>query len=393
MRDNLSRRPFKEPKISKKNPQKQGNMESLLEDYTSKLEQKVVSQTQQLKTITDNAASSLFMIDIEGKPTFMNPAAEMTTGYSLEEIKNRILHNVAHYAHPDGSPYPIESCPIMTAFKNMTFVKDQEDIFFRKDGSVFPISFSVAPLIQDGKPQGAVLEFQDITKRKELERQKDDFIGVASHELKTPVTSLKTYTQVLKRRFEKQGDMAAAESLKKIDIQINKLTALITDLLDVTRSQTGNLNFRLEKFNFDALVTEVVENIQLTTLKHIIEIKGKTGVEILADRDRTGQVLINLLSNAIKYSPASNSIVVHLSRNKKEILVGIEDFGIGIPTDKIDQIFDRFMRVSGQAMETFAGLGLGLYISAQIIKRLGGKIWVESKLNQGSTFYFTLPLR
>ncbi len=372
---------------------KSKNLDTLLEEYTSKLEQKVVSQTQQLKTITDNAASCLFMIDTQGRPTFMNPSAERITGYSLDQIKNRVLHKVIHYTHPDGSAFSKGMCPIITALCNMQHVKDQEDFFIRKDGSFSPISFSVAPLQQNGKSNGAVLEFQDITKRKELERQKDEFIGMASHELKTPVTSMKSYTQVLKRKFEKQGDVFAAESLGKIDTQINKLTTLITDLLDVTRANTGNPDLRREKFDLDTLAREVVENMQFTTQKHTIEIAGNSRVSITADRDRTSQVLINFLSNAIKYSPHSNKIVVHLTRNKQEIVVGVQDYGIGIPPDKLDQIFDRFVRVSAPYMETFAGLGLGLYISSQIITRQGGRIWVESKEKKGSTFYFSLPLK
>lgn len=367
---------------------KDDTLDTLLEEYMSKLEQKVVSQTQQLKTITDNATSCLFMIDKQGRTTFMNPAAKNVTGYSWEEIKDKVLYSLVKHNHPDG----IAACRLVFSLRDKKQVKDQEDMFVRKDGTVFPISFSIAPLHQDGKPQGAVLEFQDITKRKELERQKDDFIGVASHELKTPVTSMKTYTQVLKRKFEKQGNFSAAASLAKIDNQINKLSVLIADLLDVTRTQSGNLNLRPEKFDVDGLIREVVENMQLTTQKHTISIKGKAAVQIFADRDRTSQVLINFLSNAIKYSPNGDSIIVHVKADKKEIVVGVQDFGIGIPSDKIDRIFERFMRVSGPYMETFSGLGLGLYISSDIIKRQKGRIWVKSRKNHGSTFYFSLPI-
>ncbi|MBA3724099.1 MAG: PAS domain-containing sensor histidine kinase [Candidatus Levybacteria bacterium] len=383
----------KVPRVIKKSVDgsKSKDLDILLEEYMSKLEQKVVSQTQQLKTITDNAASCLFMLDMNGLPTFMNPAAEQATGYSLEEIKDKVLHTVIHHKHPDGLPYHIKVCPITNALKARKQVKDQEEMFVRKDNSFFPISFSIAPLTEDGKPHGAVLEFQDITKRKELERQKDDFIGMASHELKTPVTSMKTYTQVLRKKFEKQGDVLAAESMAKIDVQINKLTSLIADLLDVTRTQTGNLHLHQESFDVDTLVEEVVESMQLTTHKHTITIKGKRGMHMTADRDRTSQVLINYLSNAIKYSPQSSKIFVHVTGDDNEVIVGVQDFGIGIPPDKKDQVFERFMRVSGPSMETFSGLGLGLYISAHIITRQNGRVWVESKENKGSTFYFSLP--
>lgn len=367
-------------------------LDTILEEYMSKLEQKVVSQTQQLKAITDNAASSLFMLDPNGMPTFMNPAAEQTTGYTLDEIKDKSLHTAVHHSYPDGKPYPDSQCPLRQSVKHMMQVRDQEEVFIKKDGSYFPISYSIAPLTNDGKPMGAVLEFQDITKRKELERQKDDFIGVASHELKTPVTSLKMYTQVLKKKFEKQGDTLASESMAKIDNQINKLTSLISDLLDVTRTQTGNLQLRYEEFPIDTMVKEVVEGMQLTTKKHTILVKSTTKKTIFADRDRTSQVLINFLSNAIKYSPQKSKIIVEARIENKELVVSVQDFGIGVPKDKIDQIFDRFMRVTGVKMETFSGLGLGLYICSHIIMRQSGRIWVTSEENKGSTFYFSLPV-
>jgi len=384
---------YKLPRATQKNNRmpKAKSLDTLLEEYMSKLEQKVVSQTHQLKTITDNAASCLSMIDTQGKATFMNPAAGIVTGYALDEIKDLPLYKIIEHAHAQANS-TTDPCPIIVSLRDKTQVKDQEDIFIRKDGSQFPISFSIAPLYQDGRSQGAVLEFQDITKRKELERQKDDFIAVASHELKTPVTSMKTYTQVLKRKFERQGDNAAAESLGKIDTQINKLSSLIVDLLDATRTETGNLHLRQETFDLDTLVCEVVETTQLTTQKHKISIKGNTNALISADRDRTSQVLVNFLSNAIKYSPRSSTIIVHLKATKKEVRVGVQDFGIGIPSDKIDYIFERFMRVSGPQMETFSGLGLGLYISSEFIKRHKGTIGVESEIGDGSTFYFTIPI-
>lgn len=368
------------------------NLDTLLEEYLSKLEQKYVNQSHQLQAITDNATSCLFMIDVKGYPTFMNPSAVKTTGYTLQEIKKKNLHDVVHADHQNKNEHLVKKCPIIKALGEMKAIKDREDFFIDKKGRRFPIAFSVAPLQQDGKPQGAVLEFQDITKRKELEQQKDDFIGVASHELKTPVTSMKSYTQILKKRYEKIGDTISAQTMGKIDNQINKLTSIITDLLDVTRTQSGNLNLKPEEFDMEELVKEVVDNTQLTSPKHIITIESSKKSRLTADRDRTGQVIINFLTNAIKYSPNGKKIIVKIKRNKNEIVVGVTDFGIGIPPEKLDQVFDRFMRVGGKRMETFGGLGLGLYISSQIIQRQGGRIWAKSEVGKGSTFYFSLPI-
>ncbi len=227
--------------------------------------------------------------------------------------------------------------------------------------------------------------------RSEIEAKKDDFIGVATHELKTPVTSIKAYTQILQHRFMKEGDTKSSEMLLKMDAQLNKLISLISDLLDVTKIEGGKLSLMREEFDMNQLVAELVEELQRTTFRHTITIHGNINRLVTADKDRTGQVLTNLITNAIKYSPHSNKINVNLEEIDNSVQVCVEDFGVGIPRGKQDKVFERFFRVSGPKEDTFPGLGLGLYISSEIIKRQGGRIWVESIENVGSTFCFTLP--
>lgn len=266
--------------------------------------------------------------------------------------------------------------------------KNFEEIHF-KDGRVFERHGS--PIMgHDGTDYGYIWFFQDITQRKRLERQKDEFISIASHELKTPVTSIKSFAQVLYMRFKKIGNEEAAQLIKKMDAQVDKLTKLIIDLLDVTKVQAGKIQFNEQRFIIDELVEETVEELQRTTEKHRILIKGSTKGEVYVDRERIGQVLTNLIANAIKYSPQSDKIIIHLSSNKQKITVCVEDFGVGIPKEVQEKVFERFFRVPGK--DTFPGLGLGLYISSEIVKRSGGEIWVESEEGKGSSFCFTLPV-
>lgn len=266
-----------------------------------------------------------------------------------------------------------------------------EELHF-KDGRVFDRYGS--PIIgEDGTDYGYVWFFQDVTERKKLERQKDEFISIASHELKTPVTSIKSFGQVLQLRFKKEGNVQASELLGKMDAQVDKLTNLIGDLLDVTKIETGRVQYNNDFFIFDDLVSELVEEMQRTTHKHTLIQKGETKKKICADRERIGQVLTNFLSNAIKYSPHTDKIIIHLSADKGQATVCVQDFGVGIPKEKQDKVFQRFFRVSGPGKETYPGLGLGLYISSEIIRRQGGKIWVESKVGKGSTFCFALPVK
>lgn len=243
-----------------------------------------------------------------------------------------------------------------------------------------------------------LLAFQDDTERskKEIllrEQHSRDFIGVASHELKTPVTSIKAYTQLLQRKFKKAGDDASVDLLTKMNTQIDKLTVLIKDLLDITKIEEGKLQLHEEVFDFDTWIAEVVTDVQTIIIKHNLILKGKTNKQILGDKERIGQVLINLLTNAVKYSPQADDVIVTLSASKTSVTVDVEDFGIGIPLDRQRKIFDRFYRETGSKESTYPGLGLGLFIAKEIIERQGGKIWIKSTEGQGSTFSFSLPIK
>jgi PAS domain S-box-containing protein len=244
----------------------------------------------------------------------------------------------------------------------------------------------------DGKPIRMLGATTDISERKHLEQQKDEFIGIASHELKTPVTSIKAYTQLLENKFRKAGDEKTALFLMKVNAQLDKLTILIGDLLDITKIETGKLEFHEDFFDFNELVNEIVDQIQPTAEKHKLITNLAPSKSIYGDRDRIGQVLTNFLTNAVKYSPMADKVVISSTVNANAITISVEDFGIGIEADLIDKVFERFFRVTTSSGQTFPGMGLGLYISSQIIKRQQGKIWVESKPGKGSTFSFSIPL-
>lgn len=245
---------------------------------------------------------------------------------------------------------------------------------------------------KSGKPIRMLGATSDVTDRKELERKKDEFLAIASHELKTPVTSIKAYGQVLQKMLRREGNVKAATHLEKMDAQIDKLTNLIGDLLDVTKIQSGKLQFNEEEFDFNLLVKEIVEEVQRTTEKHQIKAELVNLKFITGDKERIGQVLTNLLTNAIKYSPHSQKINVSSTADSNCVTLCVRDYGVGIPKENQTKVFEQFYRVSGPGKETFPGLGLGLYITSEIIKRQGGRVWVESEEGKGSTFCFTLPL-
>ncbi len=227
--------------------------------------------------------------------------------------------------------------------------------------------------------------------RDEREARRTEFISMVVHELKTPITSLKGYSQLLGRRCERMGDAQGMQLATRMDQQVNRLTGLIDDLLDINRMEGNRLRLRESDFAFDELVEEVMADIQLTTEQHMLVKEGQTHATIRGDRERIGQVLTNLLTNAIKYAPASERIVVRLARDEQSVTASVQDFGPGIPAEQQERVFEPFYRIQGQET-TASGLGLGLTIAANLIARHRGKIWVESEEGAGTTFSFTLPL-
>ncbi|MEO6330562.1 MAG: ATP-binding protein, partial [Ginsengibacter sp.] len=223
----------------------------------------------------------------------------------------------------------------------------------------------------------------------ESHKKKDEFIGIASHELKTPLTSIKAYLQVL---AEMENQQPNKQYVQKALENVNKLQQLLFDLLDVSKIQSGQLELNINEFNIDALIDEAIAASQIISAHHKIIREGKPIAQnISADRQRIEQVLINLLSNATKYSPGANKVIVRTSKTASEVIVSVKDLGIGIPAEEQSKIFDRFYRSSELSRHHISGFGLGLYICKDIITRHGGKIWIES-IGNGSVFNFSLPL-
>lgn len=224
---------------------------------------------------------------------------------------------------------------------------------------------------------------------KTLNSKKDEFIGLASHELKTPLTSISGYLQILGRTLT---DDKNKKFVKKTIQQVNKLTSLVSDLLDVSKIEAGKLQLTKEVFDIKFVLGEAVELIEHSHVHHKISVETNiTSLSIFGDPQRIEQVIINLLTNAIKYSPAASEVKVLLSSVNEKIMIGVKDSGIGIPDDMRMNIFSRFFRVEGLSPH-MSGLGIGLYLSKEIIERHDGKIWVESELQKGSTFWFSLPI-
>ena len=349
--------------------------------------QQAQESEERFRMLANNMSQFAWMADETGFIFWYNQRWYDYTGTTLDEMKGWGWQKVHHPDHVARVVAKISAC-----FRGGT---PWEDTFplRGKDGTYRWFLSRAIPIRDDS---GKVMRWfgtnTDVTEQRRLEQQKDDFISIAGHELKTPVTSAKAYTQLLALRFQKAGDARSAELLGKMDGQLNKLTKLIADLLDETKIEGGKLQLQLSTFDYGALVTEVVEEVQRTAMRHTLVCELAPSITITGDRERIGQVLTNLLTNAVKYSPRADRVVVRTAPGEGEIITSVCDFGIGIATEKQDKVFDRFFRIEGKEHETYPGLGLGLYICAEIVRRHHGRIWVESEEGQGSTFAFALPL-
>ncbi|QNL49930.1 PAS domain-containing protein [Olivibacter sp. SDN3] len=237
-----------------------------------------------------------------------------------------------------------------------------------------------------------ILAIEDISELKEIERRKDDFLSAASHELKTPLTTIMACLQLSQKMLPDSSDARLKNTLIKTKEYVDKLEHLITDLLDVSKIKSGKIRLSMEAFNLDAMIFKVVKKLHLTHAKYTFNISGFASNYYVGDKKRLEQVILNLLKNSVKFSPKGGNINIHLSRLSDFIKVAITDYGLGVDYHNQEKIFENFFRVD-EIQKQYPGIGTGLYVSDQIIKNHGGSLWVESTAGQGATFSFTLPLK
>jgi PAS domain S-box-containing protein len=244
---------------------------------------------------------------------------------------------------------------------------------------------------KENKPIKMIAICWDITERKNLDQRKDDFITIAGHELRTPISAIKIMNQILQEMLP--NNPQALEYLRKIEKQATIQANLINDLLNVSKMQTGKFEINKGEVDLQDLIKETVDDVQETACENKITIEETAPAKMFTDQERIRQVLVNLCSNAIKFSPKGRRIIVKLKTDQKEAVVSVTDYGIGIPKTYQNRIFEKFYHMYGRGNKSYPGLGMGLYISREIIKLLNGKMWFESAPKKGSTFYFSLPFR
>lgn len=336
------------------------------------------------KIMAENAPVMIWMADTDKRRIYFNKVWLEFTGRSLQQ---EIGHGWEAGIHPDDISRSLNI--YNTAFdKRKKFKKEYR--LKRKDGKYRWVLSQGVPLFDNGAFTGYIGSCMDINYRVEQEAQKDEFVAMASHELKTPLTSIKLYTELLHETISSKDDKTAALLADKMDTQVDRLTWLVREMLDVSRITGGILQLEKESFDLNKVILQVVDDMRPIAQKHKFELDLRSTTPIWGDKERIRQVLDNLVSNAIKYSPDADRIIIKSETKGNLAEVSVKDFGIGISDAMKGRIFERFFRASNSE-NTFPGIGLGLYISAEIVKRHHGKYWFTSSVNGGSEFFFSLP--
>lgn len=322
----------------------------------------------------DERCRILFGIDHTDTVTYEN---DFVTGLHPDD-RERILKviNNAFIKELTNGDYDVEYRTIGANDQKLRWVRAKGKVYFDKNDK--PVRFI-----------GSVL---DITEQKQDEQRKNDFIGMVSHELKTPLTSLTAIIQVLNLKLRNSADPFVAGAMDKANAQAKKMSSMINGFLNISRLESGKILVVKQYFNLNDLLTEMISETELVVTSHIINFTDSDTVVVFADRDKIGSVVSNLLSNAIKYSPKGRIIDVKCGITDNKAQVSIRDEGMGIKQHDLKKLFDRYYRVESNHTRNISGFGIGLYLSAEIIHRHDGEIWAESESGTGSTFYFTLPI-
>lgn len=352
-----------------------------------------------IRTIAENAASSLLMLDHNGLATYMNPAAIQETGYSLEEFSKKPLHEMLH-GQSLIRRHDLDECPIRMARERMVPLKNHRDVFVRKDGSSFPVSCSVTPLEREGRQAGAVVEFRDITDElraqqavEDASRRKDEFLATLSHELRTPMTAVLGWTRMLKLGLP---EPQAREALDAIEKSAEIQAQMIDDVLDVSRIVAGKMTFKPEAVDVASVVRAAMTTIHPAASAKGIEILTSIppGLSfVLGDEGRLQQIIWNLLANSVKFTPRAGTITVRLAEVGSILRLTVRDSGKGIDPAYITHVFEPFSQEDGSSTRSHEGIGIGLSIVRSLVELHGGVIRAASDgAGCGATFTVDLPV-
>jgi len=392
----------------------------MIDDITSKIKaEKALNKSEEtVRLLLNSTAEAIYGIDLDGRCTFANPACVAMLGYGdVNELLNKNMHKLIHYAYPDGTHYPLTECHIYKAFQNGKGVHIDNEVLWKKDGTSIPVEYWSHPVQQENNIIGAVITFLDVAERKAFEQQlekskvaaeaanlaKSQFLASMSHEIRTPMNAIIGIADHLQKSELTAEDKGLLSTLNR---SANNLLDLINDILDLSKIEAGQMDLDEVEFDLNVLIYEIDSIMEVEAAKKGIKLKKEID-PLLPKHIQCGlkflrQVLLNLTGNAIKFTHEGEvSIKVtpygptdeKTSDGEKYLHFTISDTGIGIPAERFEEIFNRFTQADSSVTRKYGGTGLGLAISKEMVTLMGGKIWVESKLEKGSTFHFTVKYK
>lgn len=347
----------------------------------------------QANALFNSIGDGIIATDEFGKITRVNPAALHMLGYREKDLLGKWFPSAIVVLGEQGEPIGLIDRPITRAFL-LGMPISERNYFLRKDGSKLPVSVTVSPIIHKGRPTGAVEVFRDVSAELEIDRMKSEFISLASHQLRTPLSAVKTYTHMLLDGYMGETTPEQRRTLSTIVSATNRMNELISTLLNITRIESGNIAVTPKLVNLAKLCDEVLrEHAHAARDKGIkVAFKSTGATSTRTDALIAKEIISNLISNAIKYTPEEGTIGVRVGKHGKRLIICVEDSGIGIPDEAREKIFTKFFRAANVVKRETTGTGLGLYLVKGLAEQLGGDIWFESEENKGSSFYFALPV-
>jgi PAS domain S-box-containing protein len=380
------------------------HLEEQVRERTRELELKARELEYQLQiteTITTNTTEGLCLLDAEARLTYVNPAAEQVLGWTRSELLGKVLHEVGHYQYPDGRPFPQAECPLTQVLRDGTAIRNCEDWWIRKDGTVLTVTCSYQPIVQQAEVLGAVVSVQDVTDRKVaeekmqetasiLERSNKDleqFAYMASHDLQEPLRMISSYLGLLKERYDGQLDDKADEFIGYAVDGAARMKHLINDLLNYSRVAASSSSFG--PVDCGEVLQSVLRNLKLAVDESGAVIKADPLPVVTGERAHLEQLFQNLLGNAIKYrSQHRPEISIHCHPTEGMVRFEVRDNGIGFEEKFADRIFELFRRL--HARDQYPGTGVGLALCKKIVERHGGRIWADAQPGVGARFSFEL---
>lgn len=330
-----------------------------------------------------------------GRIIRINPAALEILEYTEEEVLGEWFPKIFVALDENLTPLSLIDRPITKAF--LTGKPIYEKMRYRtKTGQYRPVSVTVSPILLDGRPVGAIEVFRDITVEHSIDRMKSEFISLASHQLRTPLSAVKTYSHMLLEGY--MGDVVPAQkkALRTILSATNRMNELVNMLLNVTRVESGSIAVNPKRHSMQRLAEEVAKELQIPAGEKNIAMHlklPKQPLSVKTDNLLAKEVLINLVNNAVKYTPEGGEVTITLTKKNDQAIFAVTDTGMGIPAHSQDHIFTKFYRAQNVVKQETTGTGLGLYLVKGLVDTLDGKVWFKSTEHKGSTFYFSLPVK